>query len=156
MSHGDLPDNVDARIRDGILDADPDLLTQGIETPIPAMWDTLLRNVAAWHVDQVEFCSFRDDQVRRIRWISPEVPPGEDCCWSLSVSLPDPEGDVCELRACRLRPLTDKKESAALGSVLKAFGVHFASHVDQFFGPPAILKMPTVFSDRSLPQRKAA
>jgi UDP-N-acetylmuramyl pentapeptide phosphotransferase/UDP-N-acetylglucosamine-1-phosphate transferase len=154
--HPDLRGNVESPIDIGILESDSEFLAQESEIPIPAMWDTLLRNVATWRVHQVEFCSFRDDQVRRIRWISPELSPGEDCSWSLSVSLPDPAGDVCELRACRLQPIADKRESAALAAVLKAFGVHFATHVDQFFGPPAILKMPTVFSGRPLPQRKAA
>ncbi len=101
----------------------------------PALWDLLLRNVSLWDIHQVEFCSLQDQRFRRIRWIDPAMPADENCCWSLSVSLPDPDGEIYELRASSTKPITNEGEFSALTTLLKTFGAHFAAHSEQIFGP---------------------
>ncbi len=126
------------------------------QTPIPVLWEVLLRNVLIWDIHQVEFCVLRGHQTRRIRWIDPERPAMDDCCWSLSISQPDQNGDVCELQVSSERPIVEGNDSAALASLLKTFGGHFAAHSDQFFGPPTTREMPTIFTGDPERQRKAA
>ena len=104
----------------------------------------------------MEFCSFQNDRLRRIRWMDPTTLGGEPCCWSLSVSLPDPTGEFCELRASSTRPITDQSDYAALTSLLKTFGAHFAAHTDQVFGPPAVVAEPAVAGAQPDHQRRAA
>ena len=104
-------------------------------TSTPALWDLLLRNVSQWHIHQVEFSSLQDHRLRRLRWIDPAMPADEHCCWSLSVSLPDHEGEICQLRASSTRPITNEGEFSALTTLLKTFGAHFAIHSEQLFGP---------------------
>ncbi len=113
----------------------------------PALWDLLLRNVLLWDIHQVEFCALEDQRFRRIRWIDPAMPVGENCCWSLSVSLPDPGGELYELRASSTKPITDESEFSALTTLLKAFGAQFAAHSEQIFGPKSPLEEP-VTSER--------
>ena len=84
---------------------------------------------------------------------TPAMPIGEECRWSLSVSLPDPDGELCELRASSAKPITDEGDVAALTSLLKTFGVHFAAHIEQLFGPPAMpLNRPWPNASRSASQ----
>jgi UDP-GlcNAc:undecaprenyl-phosphate GlcNAc-1-phosphate transferase len=118
--------------------------------PIPILWDILLRNVRTWDIRQVEFRSLQDHQSRRIRWIDPAASADGDCRWSISVSLPAPDGEFCELRASSAKPIVDQHDLATLTSLLKTFGAHFAAHAEQLFGPPAVAE---TYSDH---QRKAA
>ena len=110
----------------------------------PALWDLLLRNVSLWSIQQVEFCSLQDQRLRRIRWIDPAMPADENCCWSLSVSLPNPDGGICELRASSAKPITNEGEFSALTTLLKTFVAHFAAHREQISGrcplPPSRLR----------------
>ena len=129
----------------------PDLQSRD---PSPVLWDLLLQNVHTWDIRQVEFCALQNDHLRRIRWIDPSSALGEPCCWSLSVSLPDAVGEICELRASCPRPITEKNDIVALTSMLQAFGAHFAMHLDQIFGPSAVVEEPVpAYTDQ---QRKAA
>ena len=91
----------------------------------PALWDLLLRNVSLWDIHQVEFCSLQEQRCRRIRWIDPAMPERENCCWSLSVSLPDADGEIYELRASSTKPITNEGEFSALTTLLKTFGARF-------------------------------
>ena len=143
------------RIQDSRSSLHP-VLTPEPRTLNPALWDILLRNVRAWDIHRVEFCSLQDHQFRRIRWIDPAMPVDEDCHWSLSVSLPDPNGELCELRASSTRPITDEGEISALTTLLKTFGAHFAAHIEQVFGPPAVIDEPAVAGTYTDRKRKAA
>ena len=125
-------------------------------TPSPAFWDILLCSVRAWDIHQVEFCSFQDHQFRRIRWIDPAAPVDGDGHWSLSVSLSDPNGELCELRASSAKPITDEGERAALTSLLKTFGTHFAAHGEYIFGPSVVVDEPAVAGTYPDRRRKAA
>jgi UDP-GlcNAc:undecaprenyl-phosphate/decaprenyl-phosphate GlcNAc-1-phosphate transferase len=122
----------------------------------PMLWDLLLSNVRAWDVREVAFSSHHDDHVRCIRWIDPATTDGENCCWSLSVSVPDLGGELCELSASSTRPITDQGEFASLTSLLKAFGSHFAAHVEQIFGPAVVADEPAAAMVRGDHKRKAA
>ena len=122
--------------------------------PSPVLWDLLLQNAHAWDIRQVEFCLQQDDRFRRIRWIDPSMPSGKECVWSLSVSMPDAAGEICELRASSTRAITDKNDFAALSAMLKTFGAHFAAHIEQIFGPSAVVDKPVVAYPEQ--QRKAA
>jgi UDP-GlcNAc:undecaprenyl-phosphate/decaprenyl-phosphate GlcNAc-1-phosphate transferase len=115
----------------------------------PGLWDILLHNLAAWDIHEVEFRSFRENRLRRIRWIDPDASESENRCWSLSVLLPDNIGELCELRVSGAKAVSEEAEFAALTTLLKTFGSHFAAHGELLFGPPAV--EPTV-----APQRKAA
>jgi UDP-N-acetylmuramyl pentapeptide phosphotransferase/UDP-N-acetylglucosamine-1-phosphate transferase len=125
-------------------------------TPTPALWDLLLDSVRVWDIQQVEFSASQDHQFRRIRWIDPTIPAGENCCWSLSVSLPDPTGASCELRASGTKPITDEAEFAALTSLLKTFGAHFAAQSDLIFGPALVVEEPAAAAALAEHQRRAA
>jgi UDP-GlcNAc:undecaprenyl-phosphate GlcNAc-1-phosphate transferase len=126
------------------------------ETLTPAMWDLLLRNVLSWNIHQVEFCSLQDHRFRRIRWIDPAMPVGENCCWSLSVSLPDSDGELYELRASSTKPIINEGEFSALTTLLKTFGAHFAAHSEQIFGPESAGEEPAATGERPDGHRKAA
>ena len=119
--------------------------------PPAALWDIFLRNVRAWDIHQVEFCAYQNSQLRRIRWINPTAEADEDYRWSLSVSLPEPNGEYCELRAARLTPIDDPNDLVVLTSLLKTFGAHFAAHAEQIFGPATVVEEPiltgTFFND---------
>jgi UDP-GlcNAc:undecaprenyl-phosphate GlcNAc-1-phosphate transferase len=119
------------------------------------LWDLLLRDVRRWDVRQIEFSVSQDRQFRRIRWMDPAMRVNEECCWSLSVSLPDPTGRICELRASSVRPITEEADLVALTTLLKTAGTQFALHSEEIFGPALIVSPPTA---ATLPegQRKAA
>ncbi len=101
----------------------------------PNPWDVLIHSVRQWGVRRVEFCWAGQSDFRRIRWIDPTSGAGEHNCWSLSVSLLDPKGDRCELRASSGTPIVEDANFAALTSVLRTFGEHFASNVPAILGP---------------------
>jgi UDP-N-acetylmuramyl pentapeptide phosphotransferase/UDP-N-acetylglucosamine-1-phosphate transferase len=121
----------------------------------PELWELLLHNLRAWDIRQVEFCSRLEGQPRRIRWIDPRSPAGERCHWSLLVSLPNGDGEICELSAAAAQPVARHEDLAALTSLLTAFGTHFAAHVEQFFGP-AVVEEPTFVETVPGYERKAA
>lgn len=104
----------------------------------PGLWDILLRNLQTWDIHEVEFRSFRENRLRRIRWIDPNASESEKRCWSLSVLLPDNIGELCELRVAGAKAVTEEDEFAALTTLLKTFGTHFAAHGELLFGPPAV------------------
>ena len=131
-------------------------LTTDPRISTPALWEMLLRNVSQWDIHQVEFCSLQDHQLRRIRWIDPSLPPGEHCCWSLSVSLPDHDGEICQLRASSTKPIISDGEFSALAALLKTFGAHFAVHSEQLFGPDAGDQEPVAGGSYPDGHRKAA
>ena len=124
--------------------------------PTPVLWDLLLDNVRAWDIQQVEFQSLEDRPFRRIRWIDPAMPANRNCHWSLSVSLPGLGGDLWELRASSVKSIVDRNDIAAVTSLLKTFGAHFAAHVDQIFGPPSAIDEPAVVETYPDRQRQAA
>jgi UDP-GlcNAc:undecaprenyl-phosphate/decaprenyl-phosphate GlcNAc-1-phosphate transferase len=99
------------------------------------LWDLMLWSLRAWNVRQVEFRSQLRDRPRQIRWIDPRLPAGERCHWSLLVSMPGGNGEICELCAAAVEPVTRQDELAALRSLLTAFGTHFAAHAEQLLGP---------------------
>jgi UDP-GlcNAc:undecaprenyl-phosphate/decaprenyl-phosphate GlcNAc-1-phosphate transferase len=120
------------------------------------LWDLLLRSLRVWDVRQVEFRSQLANRPRRIRWIDPKAPAVEDCHWSLLVSMPGDEGEVCELSAATVEPITREEELAAMKSLLTAFGTRFAAHAEQLLGPAIVVEEPVpeeVYPDR---RRKAA
>lgn len=121
---------------DSALTAGDDPAVQGKMNP--GLWDILLRNLQTWDIHEVEFRSFRENRLRRIRWIDPNASESEKRCWSLSVLLPDNIGELCELRVAGAKAVTEEDEFAALTTLLKTFGTHFATHGELLFGPPAI------------------
>ncbi len=120
------------------------------------LWETLLRALRAWNIRQVAFSSPFQNVPRRIRWIDPRSPVGQYCHWSLSVSLPNGDGEICELSAAAVEPVAREEELATLRSLLTSFGARFAAHTEQFFGPTVTLKEPTVVEPRPDHRRKAA
>jgi UDP-GlcNAc:undecaprenyl-phosphate/decaprenyl-phosphate GlcNAc-1-phosphate transferase len=128
--------------------------SRGAQDVNDASWDLLLRSLRAWDVHQVEFCSLQNKEFRRIRWIDPALPAGQRCRWSLSAALPIPAGGSCELCASRTKAMTNRREVAALTSLLETFGAHFAEHLDQIFGPATADTKPVVV--RPTEKRKAA
>jgi hypothetical protein len=120
------------------------------------LWDILLRALREWDIRQVAFSSPLHNTPRRIRWIDPRSPVGQHCHWSLSVSLPDGDGEVCELSAAAVEPVTREDELAALRSLLTTFGARFAAHADEFFGPSVTLEEPTFVEPHPDHRRKAA
>jgi hypothetical protein len=131
-------------------------LERNPQTPNLELWDILLRALRAWDICQVAFSSPRRDTPRRIRWIDPRSPVGQHCHWSLSVSLPDGDGEICELSAAAVKPVTHEEELAALRSLLTAFAARFAAHTEEFFGPAVVLEEPTCVEPRPDHRRKAA
>jgi UDP-GlcNAc:undecaprenyl-phosphate/decaprenyl-phosphate GlcNAc-1-phosphate transferase len=122
----------------------------------PELWELLLVSLHAWDVRQIEFRSRLDGRPRQIRWIDPDAPVDERCHWSLSVSMPGGEGEICELSAAAIEAVTRQDELAALTSLLTAFGTHFAAHTEQLFGPAVVHEEPPfgkTYTDR---RRKAA
>jgi UDP-GlcNAc:undecaprenyl-phosphate GlcNAc-1-phosphate transferase len=134
---------------DQALDRNPDM-------PTLELWDLLLRALRAWKIRQVAFSSPLQDTPRRIRWIDPRAPVGEHCHWSLSVSLPGGDGEICELSAAAVEPVTREEEIAALRSLLTTFAARFAAHAEEFFGPTVKLEQPTVVEPYPDRRRKAA
>ena len=120
------------------------------------LWDILLRALHAWNIRQVAFSSPLRNAPRRIRWIDPRAPVGQHCHWSLSVSLPGGDGEICELSAVAVEPVTREEEIAALRSLLTAFGARFAAHAEEFFGPTVALEEPTIVEPYPDRRRKAA
>jgi UDP-GlcNAc:undecaprenyl-phosphate/decaprenyl-phosphate GlcNAc-1-phosphate transferase len=135
------------------------LVTQALDPksrmPSPRLWDILLRSLRDWDVCQAEFCSLTENQPRRIRWIDPRSPAGQRCHWSLMVSLPSDDGEICELSVAAAEPITRKEDLATLTSLLTAFGTHFAAHADQLFGP-IVVEEPTIVEVYPDHRRKAA
>jgi UDP-GlcNAc:undecaprenyl-phosphate/decaprenyl-phosphate GlcNAc-1-phosphate transferase len=134
----------------------PLALTAESQLPASQLWDILLRRVRAWSVYEVEFCRLGDHRPQRIRWMNPAAPIGEDCHWSLSVSLPGQDGQLCELRAVGAEPISNARELAILESLLKAFGAYFAAHAEQILGLPAVVEGPVVVGAYPDGQRQAA
>jgi len=125
-------------------------------TLTPALWDLLLRSVRMWDIHQVEFRSLQNHQFRGIRWIDPAMPVDDDRYWSVSVSLPDVNDELCELRAFRTKPIAEEGDLAALTSLLRTFGTHFAAHSEQLFGPAVGSDAPATIGTYPDDQRRAA
>jgi UDP-GlcNAc:undecaprenyl-phosphate/decaprenyl-phosphate GlcNAc-1-phosphate transferase len=121
----------------------------------PELWDLLLSSLRAWDVRQVEFRSQLSGRPRQIRWIDPSAPAGEQCHWSLLVSMPGNDGEVCELSAAAVEAVTRQDELAELTSLLTAFGTHFAAHAEQLLGP-AVFHGEPPFEETYTDRRKAA
>jgi UDP-N-acetylmuramyl pentapeptide phosphotransferase/UDP-N-acetylglucosamine-1-phosphate transferase len=119
------------------------------------LWDLLLQDLRVWNIRQVAFSSPLRGIPRRVRWIDPHAPTGV-CHWSLSVSLPGRDGEICELTAAAVEPVAPEHELAALTSLLTAFGARFAAHADDFFGPDLLPEKPTFVETYPDQQRKAA
>jgi hypothetical protein len=132
------------------------VLDAAVQTSNAELWDLLLRNLRAWEIRQVAFSSPLQNLPRRIRWIDPQTPVGERCHWSLLISLPGDDGEICELSAAAVEPVTDQQALAALTSLLTVFGTHFAAHAEQLFGPATLLEEPTFVDTYPDPRRKAA
>ncbi len=124
--------------------------------PPAALWEIFLHNIKAWNIHQVEFCTYQNEQLRRIRWLDPAEDPDEDYRWSLSVSLPDPTDEYCELRIARRTPIEDPNDLFVLTSLLKTFGAHFAIHAEQIFGPAVFVEEPILTGTFTHDRRKAA
>jgi UDP-GlcNAc:undecaprenyl-phosphate GlcNAc-1-phosphate transferase len=101
-------------------------------------WDLLIRDVPRWRIRQVELTVMQNQQPRRIRWFDPTMPVNLDCHWSLAVSLPNDEGDLCELRVASCRAVTEEPNLITLTSLLKTYGLYFSQYADEMFGPPTI------------------
>jgi hypothetical protein len=121
----------------------------------PELWDILLDSLRAWDVRQVEFHSHVQNRPRQIRWIDPKAPVAE-CHWSLVVSMPGGDGEICELSAAAVEPVTQQEELAAITSLLTAFGTHFAAHTKQLFGPAVVHEEPAFEGTHPDRRRKAA
>ena len=95
------------------------LVDQALEPRTPIIESRTLGYAAprlrAWDIRHVAFSSPLRDTPRRIRWIDPRAPVGQHCHWSLSVSLPGGDGEICELSAAAVEPVTREEEIAALG-----------------------------------------
>jgi UDP-GlcNAc:undecaprenyl-phosphate/decaprenyl-phosphate GlcNAc-1-phosphate transferase len=120
------------------------------------LWDILLSNLRAWDIHQVEFSSSLANRPRRVRWIDPRASADANCRWSLLVSMPAADGEICELSAAAVEPVTRREELASLTSLLTAFGTHFAAHAEEFFGPAVVLDEPSVVEIYPDRWRKAA
>jgi UDP-GlcNAc:undecaprenyl-phosphate GlcNAc-1-phosphate transferase len=122
-------------------------------TPHPAeLWDTLLRDMRGWNIRQVELTLSRGQAPRRLRWIDPAAPIGEECRWSVAVSLPGRDGDLCELRVASAAAIASEDELSALTLLLRTVGAQFAIHGEQILGPLTIADEPLPAETR----RKAA
>jgi hypothetical protein len=102
-----------------------------------------------WDIRQAEFRVSRGDRLRSVRWIDPRAPLDQPCRWSLSVSIPGRDGELCQLQTAGPRPLSGSDRLAALTLLLKDYGSQFAAHAETLFGPP-------VASQPLSHQRKAA
>jgi hypothetical protein len=118
------------------------------------LWDLFLQNLREWDVSKAEFRLSPEDQPRLLQWINPASHGDERYGWSLAVSLPDRNGDLCELSIAGVDPRTKEMHLAAMTSLLKTFGSYFALHADSVFGLPAVEEKPADIDQR--PQRKAA
>lgn len=145
-----------AKHASSIVAAVPRVLDTELQALNPILWDILLRKLQAWEIRQVDFHAVQDDQSRRLHWIDPSSPATGDCRWSVSVSLPGVNGELCELRVAAPRPIRKQGDLAALTSLLKAFGDQFAANTDQLFGPPTPLDVPETVEIYPDHQRKAA
>lgn len=126
------------------------------QLPRPEEWDVLLDNLRAWNIRQMEFCSSFGPRPRWIRWTDPAAPAGRQCHWSLGVSLPDREGEICELRVAAVDPLTRREDLVALTSLLTLFGAHFANHAEKFFDSAIVLNWPAIVETPPDRRRRAA
>jgi hypothetical protein len=117
-------------------------------------WDKLLRELDTWKIRKLEFQSFQNNRWRRRDWIAPATPVAADRYWSLSVSLPDAMGAICELRASRDVPIRDEREVAALTNLLKTSIARFVVHSDLTFG--AVDDSVGPVTETYTPQRRAA
>ncbi len=113
-----------------------------LRLPPPQLWDLLVRKARTWNIGEVEFSSVRNHRPRRIRWINAAAPVSDNSRWSLAVSLPGRDDAICELRAAGAEPITDKNDLAALESLLKTLGTHFAAHAEQLLGIPTAPQEP--------------
>jgi UDP-N-acetylmuramyl pentapeptide phosphotransferase/UDP-N-acetylglucosamine-1-phosphate transferase len=121
-----------------------------------SLWDRLLGSLRELNIHQVEFRSMLEHHSRRIRWIDPASPLDPRSHWSLSVSLPGRNGDICELLAASSEPISNARTIVEISAILKTCGEHFAAHTDDLFGPPALLEPPTLETPQPDQQRKAA
>ena len=117
--------------------------------PTPDLWDRFVRDLLTWDVREAEFRASRGDRLRYLRWIDPRARLDQPCRWSLSVSIPGRDGELCQLQTAGPRPLSGSDRLAALTLLLKDYGSQFAAHAEMLFGPP-------VASEHPSHQRKAA
>jgi UDP-GlcNAc:undecaprenyl-phosphate/decaprenyl-phosphate GlcNAc-1-phosphate transferase len=125
----------------------PESPTSGSE-----FWEVLLHHLRAWNIQQVDFCSAPDGRPRRIRWIDARRPVGQCCRWSLSVSLPGCDGEIYELSAAAVAPITPQNDLAALTLLLTTFGQRLAADAERFLGSAVVPEAPAEPEQR----RKAA
>ena len=102
----------------------------------PDLWDRFVRDLLRWDLRQAEFRATRGDRLRRVRWIDPRALLDEPCRWSLSVSVPGRDGEVCQLLTAGPRPHFGRDKLTALTLLLKSYGNQFAVQTDELFGPP--------------------
>jgi hypothetical protein len=119
-------------------------------------WNLFVCVLPAWKIRQVEFGTLRGGRQRQIRWNDPAAPVDEPCHWSISVSLPGGDGQLCELRAAGPERITQSQELARLTTLLKTFGTYFAAHDEQFFAPSLAATGATLLETPPDHQRKAA
>jgi hypothetical protein len=112
-------------------------------TPSTELWNVLLHTLQAWNIRQVEFCSPWDGYPRRLRWIDTRTPVDERCRWSLSVSLPGDDGEIYELSAAAVEPITQPRDLAALKTLLTTFGSRLAADAEQLLGSTPMLETPS-------------
>jgi len=143
------------RVQDlsAVLNPEPRTPHPDSRIPHPAeLWDTLLRDMRGWNIRRVELTLSRGQTPRRLRWIDPAAPVGEDCRWSVAVSLPGRDGDLCELRVASAAAIASGDELSTLTLLLRTVGAHFAAHGEQILGPLTIADEPLPAETR----RKAA
>jgi hypothetical protein len=117
--------------------------------PAPDLWDRFIRDLLTWDVREAEFRASRGDRLRYLRWIDPRARLDQPCRWSLSVSIPGRDGELCQLQTAGPRPPSGSDRLAALTLLLKDYGSQFAAHAEMLFGRP-------VASEHLSHQRKAA
>jgi len=106
-------------------------------TLTPQLWESLVHKVRAWNIREVEFRRRQGDRPQAICWVDPDSPAGERLGWSRVVSMPGAGNAICELRVAAVETIAGRRDLAALESLLKVFGAHFASHADLLLGAAA-------------------
>jgi UDP-GlcNAc:undecaprenyl-phosphate GlcNAc-1-phosphate transferase len=127
-----------------------------LKIPVADLWERLLRDAQSRNIERVEFRSLREDTPRSIQWFASASPESDPCCWSLSVSLPDADGELCELCISSSAPMTEESDFVHLTASLKTFAAQFASHADELLEQPVYVEEAAVLELSSDDRRKAA
>jgi len=144
--------------RDRILARNPAMESETVfeDAPPAEMWRVFLRDLQPWNIRQVDFSVSLGDRPRRLRWIDPASAADEHCHWSLSVSMPGRDDEICELRIAGVQPIAWAENAVALGRVLKAHGASFANCGERFFDALGVFEELAVVEIHPQPHRKAA